>query len=247
MKKIMIFAAAALMLLPACVSRSDEKSERTKADYNRALSDSIAIIEQQINSCKNEIKIHQDNANRWMQDFTTVGNPREVGTYIIYTPFVKRYPLTSTGLVARINDSEQFELVAALSGGVFDQLSVVAGEDAATSAVVPHDQALNYRNSGLNTVSFTGGQADAIGQLIADNELNPLTVQYIQGGKVVSSWKIPEDYSKMLSYTYLLYNSTREANRLNMRVSMLHEKVNLLRAHKDQMQNQQASDSTPTM
>lgn len=244
MKKIMILAAAALMLLPACVSRSDEKSEKAKADYGRALSDSIAIIEQQIDSCKNEIKIHQDNADVWIRDFTTVGNPREVGTYIIYTPFVKLYPLTSTGLVARINDSEQFELVAALSGGVFDQISVVSGEDAAMSAVVPHDQALNYRNSGLNTVSFTGDEADAIGKLIFDNELNPITVQYLQGGKVASSWKVPLDYVKMLSYTYALYNSTREANRLNMRVSMLHEKVNLLRAHQDRIQNQQASDST---
>ena len=51
--------------------------------------------------------------------------------------------------------------------------------------------------------------------------------------RAVQAWRIPESDAKMIAYTYQLYSTQRELNRLERRVPMLHEKINLLRAHKD--------------
>lgn len=230
MKKV-IYVMAVALALGACAGKN-EKGEKAKADYDRALADSIEIVKQEIDSCDAQIKINNDRINGLLADFTTVANPREVGSYLIYTPFKERYPLTETGLVARINDNGQFELIAALSGRHFDQVMVQTDDESAESQVVPNDQALNYRNGSFTTVLFTGAEADSIGALIADNELNPITVNYLQGNPV-SAWRMPADYAKMISTTYLLYKARREVSRLENRVPMLHEKINLLRSHQD--------------
>lgn len=229
---VRISGIALLVAAAGCVSRNNSEGEKARADYASSLGDSIAAIEQQIDSCNSTIGVLRDKVAGWLPDFTTVSNPREAGSYVILTSYKNRYPLASTGLLARINDSGQFELVAALSGKAFESITVNGPSVTASSAVVPHDQALNYRTAALTTVSFTGAQADSIGQLIADNELNPLTVTYMQG-RPVQSWRIPESDAKMISYTYMLYSSQRELNRLERRVPMLHEKINLLRAHKE--------------
>ena len=229
-KKIFI-GIAVISLMGSCVSRTDE-GEKAKADYDRALSDSIEIIRQEIDSCDSQISMLRSKINGWVGDFTTVSNPREAGSYMILNSFKNKYPLSSTGLVARINDNGQFELVAALSGKPFDCIVVQGPADTATSSVVPNDQALNYRTAALTTVLFTGPAADSIGGVISDNELNPLKVTYMQG-KPVQTWNIPAENARMIAYTYRFYKSTRELSRLERRVPMLHEKINLIRLHKD--------------
>lgn len=221
-----------LAMFGGCVSKNNNDAARQ--DYDRSLSDSIAAIQQEIDSCDSRIGSLRDRVGEWLGDFSTVSNPREAGSYIILSSFRSRYPLSSTGLVARLNDSGQFELIAALSGSAFNQISVQGPSVSATSAVVPQDQALNYHTSTLTTVSFTGAAADSIGQLVSDNQLNPLTVVYMQSGPV-KGWRIPEANAKMIAYTYQLYSSQKELNRLERRVPMLHEKINLLRLHKDKV------------
>lgn len=230
--KIALCALIPAAMLCGCAKKT-VNSEKARQDYSRALDDSVSAIKQEIDSCRKQIKILNDQSAIWLRDFTNVSNPREVGSYLIYTSFRNRYPLTQTGLVARINDNGQFELIAALSGGrAFDQINVLGADGGLSSDVVPHDQALNYRSEGLTTVCFTGAKADSIGQLIADNELNPLTVNYLQG-RAVSAWKIPNDYAKMLSATYLLYKYRKDATRLERRVPMLEQKVSLIKSHQE--------------
>ena len=228
--KFLALAAIPAMLLGACGKKADD-SKKAQADYAKSLQDSIEIVKHEIDSCRDRVTVLRDQVNVWLRDFTTVANPREVGSYLIYTKFKDRYPSQSTGLTARILDNGQFELVATLAGGQpFDQINVQGPESGLSSAVVPNDQALNYRTEGLTTVSFTGAKADSIGQLIADNELNPITVNYLQG-RPVKAWKVPEDYAKMLSATYLLYRNMNDARRLELRVPMLERKIALIKSH----------------
>lgn len=226
-------------LAAGCAKRADNAAE-ARADYSRSLSDSIAVIETQVDSCENQITELRDQVNGWLPDFTTVTNPREAGSYIILTSARKLYPLTGTGLVARINDSGQFELIAALASKPFDRISVNGPSVTASSETVPNDQALNYRTPALTTVLFSGERADSIGMLIADNELNPITVTYYQGG-AVGSWKIPAENAKMISYTYLLYDTQRRLGKAERRLPMLREKINLLRAHRDKRAEQDSA------
>lgn len=231
MKKIISFLLPA-MLLASCAGGNADK-EKAKNDYKNSLADSIAAAEHHIDSCENEIKVLTDNVNTWLRDFTVVDNSREVESYYIFNGWQNRYPLQNTGLVARISNGERLEIIAALKGSTFNRIRVESGELSAESAVVPHDQALNYRREGLNTVMFSGAQADSVAQLIADNELNPVRIVYLENGNVKGNWQMPEDYKTMVSATWMLYSSRSRQIKLEGYMKMLCKKIEILRAHKD--------------
>lgn len=224
-------AAFLLLLLPACSGgKGDKESAREK--YSASLNDSIAQAEKEISECETRLKEAGDSANVWMRDFTPVRNPREVEGYMIFSGWQNRYPLQSTGLVARINENEQLELIAALEGGQFTSIAVTTPYRTAFSDTVPHDQAMNYKRENLNTVMFSGARADSIARLISDNALNDVRVEFIENG-VRGNWGMPNDYKKMVSATWMLNSSRRDQIRLEGKIKMLHEKINLLRAHID--------------
>ncbi|MDE6026826.1 MAG: hypothetical protein K2G23_01990, partial [Muribaculaceae bacterium] len=204
MKKTVILSAA-LLLLAGCAHKN-ESGKAARESYRAALEDSIKNVTAQIDSC-NEVAVSlQDKIGNLLPEFRAVAKAREVEGYMIFQGWESRYPLQSTGMVARLSESRQLELVAVLKGGNFDRIRVNAPSATAESAVVPHDQALNYRQGGLNTVMFTGPEADSVAQLIADNELNPITVTFLNGGKPAGTWKMEHGNAKMITMTYLLYS-----------------------------------------
>lgn len=239
MKKIfhialsLMVAVSGGMTLASCGGKKTD-TDAAKKEYSRQLGDSISIVETEIDSCTNTIKTLNDAVNSLLPQFETVTRPREAGSYMMLRPFVKNYPLRNTSVIARINDSEQFELIAALRNGTFDRIEAIGPDGKSLSSMtVPRDQALNFTNSdGLTTVLFCGPEADAIGKFIADNMLNDIKINYY-GNSLVLSWRMPLEARRMIGATYTLYSSQREINRLSAREKMLHEKINLLRAHRD--------------
>lgn len=232
--KINLFFIAIIITLASCVGRNND-GEKAKEDYGRSLNDSIDAYKQEIDSCNEQISLLRDRVNNWLRDFTNVSNPREAGSYMIMTSAQNMYPLSTTGIIARLNDSGQFELIAALSGRPFDCISVVSNRESVTSQIVANDQALNYRTESLTIVMFQGEKADSIGMLISDNQLNPITVNYLNGGKSIGSYQLGEKEAKVISYTYLLYKDNKEMKKLEHRIPMLHEKINLIRLHQDKI------------
>ena len=231
MKKITIAILPAL-LLASCAGGNADK-DKAKNDYRQALADSVTAAQRNVDSCENRLKVMTDNVNQWMRDFTVVNNSREVEGYYIFNGWQNRYPLQSTGMVARISNGERLELIAALKGATFNAVMVESGEKSATTAVVPHDQALNYRREGLNTVMFAGAEADSVAQMIADNELNVVKVIFLENGKPKGSWQIPEDYKKMISATWMLYSSRQQQMRLEAEMKKEFKKIEILRTHLD--------------
>lgn len=231
MKKITIAILPAL-LLASCAGGNADK-DKAKNDYRQALADSVTAAQRNVDSCENRLKVMTDNVNQWMRDFTVVDNSREVEGYYIFNGWQNRYPLQSTGMVARISNGERLELIAALKGATFNAVMVESGEKSATTAVVPHDQALNYRREGVNTVMFAGAEADSVAQIIADNELNVVKVIFLENGKPKGSWQIPEDYKKMISATWMLYSSRQQQMRLEAEMKKEFKKIEILRIHLD--------------
>lgn len=231
--------AAAVMLpgLGACSGKKDNAG-KTRADYAQSLQDSVTALKAEIDSCNSNIAMLRERQDVWLRDFTTVANEREAAPYMIYTPFKGKYPPASTSLMARLAENGQFELVAACSGKRFNSITVTAPSVSATSDVVPADQALNYMAGNLNVVMFTGTAADSIGHLIADNQLNDITVTFVNNSPV-ASWKMPLDYSKMIMATYELYASQRDMNAMERCIPMLSRKIDLLRQHIDRSGNNQ--------
>lgn len=231
---LMASVLTAAILLPglgACSGKKDS-AEKARADYAKSLQDSVTALKAEIDSCNDNIAMLRERQDVWLRDFTTVANEREAAPYMIYTPFKEKYPPASTSLMARLAENGQFELVAACSGKRFNSITVTAPSVTATSDIVPADQALNYMAGNLNVVMFTGTAADSIGHLIADNQLNDITVTFVNNGPV-ASWKMPLDYSKMIMATYELYASQRDMNAMERRIPMLSRKVDLLRRHID--------------
>lgn len=233
MNKILYTLIAILLVLPACGGNKADR-EKARNDYKQALSDSIASASTSIDECNNRIAILNDQMNNLLQDFSIVSNPREVEGYYILNGWQKRYPMQTTGLVARVSENEQLELIATLKGSTFDAIEAVGPTSSAVSATVPHDQALNYRREGLTSVMFSGAKADSIGQLIANNELNNIKIVYLEGnGKTKGNWQMPQEFKNMVARTYALASARKELRSLERRVVMLREKINLLRAHLD--------------
>lgn len=223
----------AAMLAPALAGCSGSGNDnRAEKEYDKILSDSIRNLEAEIDSCNSAIDALRENEDMWMRDFVTIDDPRHAAPYMIFSSFQDKYPPAGTGLIARMADNGQFELVATLNNGRFNHITVTAGNHSATSDTVPHDGALNYTAGGLNTVLFTGPGADRIGHLIADNDLDIVKVLYFDK-KQTGSYQIPNDYCKMITATFEFYNSRREINRLERRVPMLHRKIDILRSHID--------------
>lgn len=220
---------AMTVTLAACGGKGN--SQDAVAAYNAALQDSVMAVRMEIDSCRNSIEREDHNRLTWSRDFTTVANDREVAPYSIYTDFVGKYPPTGTCLMARLAENGQFELIGALIGIRFDQVSVTAVDETVTTDVVAPDQGLNYMADGLNTVMFDGTDADKVGQLIADNELNQITVSYLNGGRPVKAWRMPADYAKMIMATYQYYAALRQINMLRARIPMLERKIQVLQQH----------------
>lgn len=232
MNRIGYVIAGCLVLLTGCGGANTDKSAKAKQDYIESLEDSIRNIQTTIDSCNSQISILREDIESRLPDFVTVANPREVGSYTIMSSWRDKYPLTSTGLIARLDANNRFELVAALSGKPFNRITIQAPDESVSTDVVQADQALNYQTGSLTTVLFTGEVADLVGQLIADNELNPLTVIF-DNGSPVSSWKLPAGNSKMISYTYALSKDMKELKRLENQVPMLNEKIKIIREHEN--------------
>ncbi len=227
-----ITAFLSLFLIPVACTGSRHAEDKARATYKLSLKDSVEVLRMQIDSCNNTISELKQKQDVWLRDFTAVSSSREVEPYIILSDFRSKYPPQSTGLIARLAENGQFELVASLGGARFTSITVTASDRSASSETVVSDQALNYMAGGLNTVLFTGSKADSIGQLIADNQLNPITVTFVGNGPV-KVWKIPNDYSKMIMTTFQLYDTQKRINMLERRIPMLNRKISLLRSHID--------------
>lgn len=230
------FCAAIILAsfaLCAC-QRKNEAKERVQAERDKweaSLPDSLKAIERQTDSIRDELQVLNNRFDAMIHTFSYVDNPREVEGYYIAGAWAPNYPLKSTGLVARLTKSEKLELIAALSGGAhFDRLRVVAGNQTAETSTVPHDQALNYRMTGLNTVCFSDSAANSCAKLIADNAGNDIDIIYLEGDKQTGKLKYPKQSQSVMESTWNLYETRSTITRDERMIPMLAKKGAIINA-----------------
>lgn len=227
-KYLISILAATAVVMPGCrpKEKSDKAIEREK--WIESLNDSIALYHHQIDSATARLDELHENVGAMLQDFEYVNNPREVEGYYIYRGWRNRYPLTGNGLVARISKDEGLELIACHSGAPFTSIAISSGEGAVESNVVPHDQALNYRNGNLTTVCFYGEKADSVAMYISDHQAEPLTVTLLQG-KANGKFALQPDAARMISATWQLYSSQKECGRIEREIPLLNRRIDTCR------------------
>lgn len=224
MRKVIYILGAALMLA-GCAKVNKQDAKGVHEAWLNSLNDSVAATRAQVETTLTEIDSLHAVVGSMLEDFDRVNNPRHVEPFTIAKGWAGKYPLTSTGVIARLTEGEQFELIAVLKGGTFTQLRAVSGSEEAQTEVVPFDQGLNYREGGLNTVAFTGAAADSVGRLIANTPEGSVSIYY-------GSSRHPLDRSQqeMIGRTWRLYDAHRSAQRLERSLPILQEKIKILEA-----------------
>lgn len=228
MRKEIIIGMIGLLMVSAAGCKKVVKSEAAAEHeaWTASLNDSVAAIRAQIEADMLTIDSLHQQVGALLADFDRVDDPRQVEPYTIAKGWRARYPLTDTGMIARLTEGEELELVAALKGGTFDRVRVEApGVGECSTAVVPHDQALNYRAAGLNTVAFTGAKADSVADLIAKAPEGKVSIYY--GGQRRT---LAADQQQMIAKTWRLYNAHRRAQQLERSLPILNEKIRILDA-----------------
>lgn len=211
-------AAPLLLLLLAgaagCKKYTGEKAAQQRQEWLASLSDSITALNGRRAADSLRLEELRGTIAESLASFTQVANPREVEPYYILSRFKGAYPLSGTGVAARMMRNEQAELIAALRGARFNAVRAVSGSQSATSATVAADQALNYTAGGLTTVAFTGAEADSVCRLIADHRAEPVTLEYLQNGSVAGKITLSADQKTWVADTWDLCSANIEAHRL---------------------------------
>lgn len=241
MKKVFLPIAlfSILCLGVSCVKIKKPEAAKQHEEWIESLNDSIATFKAQADSTSAALSALQSKIGGLMPDFEHVNNPREVEGYYVLKGWKNRFPLSGTEMVARISENEGFEILAALSGGVFNQISVSSSGESVKSAVVPHDQALNYRAGNLNTVCFIGNEADLVGAFISGHKTGQITVSFLGGAKS-SSLSLPSDVKEMIAATWQLYSLQKEMHQLERSLPLLSRKIDMCRRmlnERDSIQN----------
>ncbi len=217
--------------LGAC-RRKNAAKERIQAErekWEASLPDSLNALEFRADSIKAELQALHNSFDAMVHSFDYVENPREVEGYYIAGGWKANYPLKSTGLVARITKNEKLELIAALAGGGhFDRLRVDANGRSAETSVVPHDQALNYRMAGLNTVCFSDSAATSCAKLIAENNGSEIKIVYLDGTRQTGSLSYPRQAQSLMTSTWNLYEISSRISRDERMIPLLAKKRAIL-------------------
>ncbi len=226
-------AGVALLLLSVSSCRDKSRKEAIAAERDRweaSLKDSLDHFEKQLEEKQHNLPLMREEAGLILGEFTYVENPREVEGYYILTSARNNYPLTSTGITARLTKGESPEVIAALSGGNFSaiRLSVPSGESV-ESQTVPYDQALNYRAGGLNTVAFTGGSADSLLNFAFSHPDEEMTLTYLNPGEV-RKIKIAAKDRKVLESTMRLVKSRKDLRQAEAEIPALSRKIQRLKS-----------------
>ncbi len=125
-----------------------------------------------------------------MHDFTTVANPKEVGSYTIFTSFKSKYPQHSTGLMWRVLRERQVELGGTLKGKAFQQIAVKGSFRNMGSRqlclMTRHSTIVTADTDMHPVIDLFWRETDSRDRgLITENELSAeLTVIYMPGGPV---------------------------------------------------------------
>lgn len=226
---LMAAAAIALSMMASGCSpkeKSDKAIERE--NWTRSLNDSVAAYKHSLDTTQLRIEELNNQIATMLNDFQYVENPREVEGYYILKGWTSRHPENATWVYARLSKDEGLEIIASLKGGVFNSLRAESQGNSYTTGIVAHDQALNFRHNGYNVVCFYGESADSLAHFIARNELNDVTISYLNPS-TSGTLKLSAEQRKMIAATWQLYNARHTEMQLEKQIPLLSKRIDACR------------------
>lgn len=215
----------------ARIRKSDAEVERE--DWIRGFNDSIEYYQIKSHQLEDELAKLNVEINSALENFEFIKNPKEVSGYYLLQGWKNKIPMTTTGIYARINENEKLELIATLSGGIFDRIGVGTGKPEVYSETVPNDQAFNFRHERFNRVYFEGGKADTLAMYIDQHLKDKIYLEFL-GGKKNRNFLIPGNQREMIALTYNLYTLQRQAKSLQKELWICSKKIETFRRIQDE-------------
>lgn len=229
---ILLFSAFLLTLMTGgisgCKKYDGEKARAERNQWVESLKDSISAVEKERLKDSLQIESLRTKLDSTMKYFSQVNNPREVEPYYILSSWRSNYPLTSTGIAARITNNLDFELIAALQGNRFDAIRLISGGDSQNSTVIPADQGLNYTAGGLTVCAFSGGQNDSLGRFVDNHVASQITLEYLKGGARRHTMTLSEDRKKWIADTWRLTHERKQLDSLEVAQTISARKLEIL-------------------
>lgn len=223
-----ILIGIAVMGVVGCAKVKRPQAADEHDAWQESLNDSIAKYQNIVDSINILLPQIHSEIETSLSDFQYVNNPKMVEGYYIVSSWASKYPLTSTGLLARITESETIEISACLSKGRFTHISLSSGGDQYTSPPVSHDQAFNYATSSFDRVCFSGGVADSIADFITSHENQKINVTFIENS-ATGNFSLPEGEKQMVASTWNLYTKQRMVKELQKNISLYSAKIDACR------------------
>ncbi len=214
MKHTPIYILAALgglWLLGGCSSGGSESATPSAREAWRAtLPDSLKHYEQLQAAAQSRADSLYAIVSAGAESLEVIDDEILVEKYRV-APGWKGYDTTaSTGLLLRLLESNDVELVASLKGAPFTsiEVSTAAGESAATEAVA-QDGELNYRIGGLSRVAFNGESAERITTFVLAHLSEPLTLTFRPCGSRIT---LSEKQKSMFATLGTLWQEQQKLN-----------------------------------
>lgn len=230
MEKSLILSLIFISLLSvsACKQLKKPEAQIERENWYASFNDSIENYKNQLDIIEQKLSENNNLVGGILNNFQYVKKPRQVSGFYLLKGWESKIPFSSTGIYARINDAENLELIASLSGASFNFISVSNGSEKVQSNIVPHDQALNYKSHDLNTVCFSGSAADSIAQFIAMNISDKITLSFCEAGKT-KQWIIPDNEKNMIAQTWELVSYKLKAKELQKDLWIFSRKMDVCR------------------
>lgn len=244
MKLIKLAIIPSLLIFGACHKKDAAPAQKALQNAIEAFTDSVKANESELQNSQRDIDSLTQSADRMFADFIYVDNPRLVEGYTILKS--ASYPLTSSGIVARITKNEGFELIVANVGSPFSRITVSAGAATQTSENVAHDQALNYRTGNMTTVAFSGNHADSIGALVNQHKSGVITLTLINGNNRVGNYQLSQQQKDNIARTWQLFDARRCIKILEHRIPLLAKKSMTYSVELQRLKEQQSQVSEQT-
>lgn len=222
------FLLILLMTSGACKKLKTPDALKEREEWISSFKDSIDACKQNIEISELQLQDINKRISSLMNEFAYVSNPRQVAGYYILKDWEKKIPLKTTGIYARLTEENTLELIASLTGANFEQISVESEGDRIESAIVKHDQALNYRQNNLTTVCFYGAATDSIAVFIYGYKGSKIKLDFIQG-KSVKNIDIPGDEKAMIAKTWELFEAQQEIKLLEKEIWISSKKIDAYR------------------
>ncbi len=194
-----------LVCLPVCGCGSKEEhadrssaAARRHASMRASLHDSVALYTEKSLMLESKIDSAKKQFDELVSKMEATSPEEYVEIYRVLRGWRGYDTMAGTGIIARLLENGDVEVVASSASGPFSSVSLSAGGESVSTQPVKSGSGLNYTVGNVTRVTFIGADALALCDFAEAHEGDALTLTY--NGSKTSVLKLTPSQAEMLSF-----------------------------------------------